>query len=61
MSGNVEEWCWDVVKDSLYPGKFRYVRGGSWLSSNRVMFCFSGGGHSGLGRSSIGFRVVMNN
>jgi len=54
MSGNVSEWCWDVL--GVFP---RIHRGGGWNLSDAL--CAVGLRNSsdpGLGNVSIGFRVV---
>lgn len=40
MSGNINEWCWDVYAENYHSGKktdMRCVRGGSWGNSEEYL------------------------
>jgi len=54
MSGNVSEWCWDVL--GVFP---RIHRGGGWwLPASYCAVGLRNSSDPGLGNVSIGFRVV---
>jgi sulfatase modifying factor 1 len=54
MSGNVSEWCWDVL--GVFP---RIHRGGGWwLPASYCAVGYRNSSDPGLGNVSIGFRVV---
>jgi sulfatase modifying factor 1 len=56
MSGNVWEWCFDLVGTSC-----RRIRGGSWLYYDYAAVANRDGGISPVGRSGdIGFRLVRS-
>ncbi len=62
MSGNVAEWCWDIILgDPMQsdPGYYHSCRGGSWGSppENCLITCLNGAGEACVGSSTIGFRV----
>jgi formylglycine-generating enzyme required for sulfatase activity len=57
MSGNVWEWCWDLVPKSSY----RPICGGSWVAL--VDYCavtYSGSVRPGYRYEDFGFRLVRN-
>lgn len=56
MCGNVWEWCWDVYR---YNSDFRYIRGGSWGSTDDAYRKVDYHGADDQ-RHSIGFRIVCS-
>jgi formylglycine-generating enzyme required for sulfatase activity len=72
MSGNVNEWCWDIYGEyphtnvtdpiGLRTGDIRVVRGGSW--NDPSFFCRSSfraySGYPYVKYRTIGFRIVRN-
>jgi len=76
MSGNVWEWCSDWVNESYYErcftngvvknpkgateGRFRVVRGGSWLDEPRhCRVSYRGGDDPNTRDHDLGFRLVL--
>ncbi|MBQ7160008.1 MAG: SUMF1/EgtB/PvdO family nonheme iron enzyme [Treponema sp.] len=71
MSGNVEEWCWDIfetyrIAEQKNPkgaetGNMRVKRGGSWLDDAAQCGVFFRGSSPALAKgSNLGFRVCSS-
>ncbi len=61
MSGNAYEWCFEW--DSLYTGKNRVYRGGSWSSNHRQLgigILYYNGAKPFFTSDSLGFRTARN-
>ena len=62
MSGNIEEWCWDLYNDAGYY--MRRIRGGSWVATQTRYLTVSersyGAPYRGYDNNRRGFRLARS-